>query len=114
MREPGSGMRMIAAKLFEGHGLSPKVRLELNDDEAIKEAVLAGLGIAIMSRFTLGLEHATERLICLDVAGFPLENHWYFAYPVGKQLSATARAFTDFARLEARELVHQGLARQPQ
>jgi DNA-binding transcriptional LysR family regulator len=114
MREPGSGMRMIAAKLFEGHGLSPKIRLELNDDEAIKEAVLAGLGVAVMSRFTLGMEHATERLICLDVAGFPLENHWYFAYPVGKQLSATARAFTDFARLEARELVHQGLVRQPQ
>jgi DNA-binding transcriptional LysR family regulator len=88
--------------------------MELSDDEAIKEAILAGLGVAIMSRFTLGLEAEPSRLICLDVDGFPLENHWHFAYPVGKQLSATARAFMDFARLEAKGLVMQGIARHRQ
>ena len=85
--------------------------MELSDDEAIREAILAGLGISIMSRFTLGLEPEPSRLICLDVEGFPLENHWYFAYPIGKQLSPTARAFMEFARLEARELARQGLQR---
>ena len=114
MREPGSGTRLIATKLFELHGISPKIRLELNDDEAIKEAILSGVGVAIMSRFTLGLEDESSRMICLDVDGFPLENHWYFAYPVGKQLSATVRAFTDFARLEAKGMVMQGIARQRQ
>ena len=114
MREPGSGTRLIATKLFEQHGLAPKISMELSDDEAIKEAILAGLGVAIMSRFTLGLEPEPSRLICLDVDGFPLENHWHFAYPVGKQLSATARAFMDFARLEAKELVQQGIVRRRQ
>jgi len=114
MREPGSGTRLIATKLFELHGISPKIRLELNDDEAIKEAILSGVGVAIMSRFTLGLEDESSRMICLDVDGFPLENHWYFAYPVGKQLSATARAFMDFARIEAKGMVMQGIARQRQ
>ena len=114
MREPGSGTRLIATGLFERHGLAPKISLELSDDEAIKEAILAGMGVAIMSRFTLGLEPEPSRLICLDVDGFPLENHWYFAYPVGKQLSATARAFTDFARLEAKGLVLQGIGRNRQ
>jgi DNA-binding transcriptional LysR family regulator len=109
MREPGSGMRQIAVKLFERHGLEPKIKLELSDDEAIKEAILAGLGLAIMSRFTLGLEAEPSRLICLDVDGFPMENHWYFAYPLGKQLSATARAFMDFARLESRNLMMLGI-----
>ena len=109
MREPGSGIRLLATNLFERHALAPKIRLELSDDEAIKEAVLAGLGVAIMSRFTLGMEAEPSRLICLDVDGFPLENHWYFAYPLGKQLSATARAFTDFARREAKELVMEGV-----
>ena len=85
--------------------------MELSDDEAIREAILAGLGISIMSRFTLGLEPEPARLICLDVEGFPLENHWHFAYPVGKQLSPTARAFMEFARLEARELARQGIQR---
>lgn len=110
MREPGSGTRLIATKLFEQRALAPKIRMELSDDEAIKEAILAGLGVAIMSRFTLGLEPESSRLVCLDVEGFPLENHWHFAYPVGKQLSATARAFMDFARLEAKGLVMEGLA----
>lgn len=110
MREPGSGTRMLATKLFEQHGLAPRIRLELSTDEAIKEAILAGLGVAIMSRFTLGLEPEPSRLICLDVEGFPLENHWHFAYPVGKQLSATARAFMDFARLEAKGLLMNGIA----
>jgi DNA-binding transcriptional LysR family regulator len=110
MREPGSGTRQLATKLFEQRGLTPKISMELSDDEAIKEAILAGLGISIMSRFTLGLEPEHSRLICLDVDGFPLENHWHFAYPVGKQLSTTARAFMDFARLEAKGLVTQSIA----
>ena len=83
--------------------------MELNTDEAIKEAILAGLGVSIMSRFTLGLEPESRRLICLDVEGFPLENHWHFAYPVGKQLTATARAFMDFARLEGKGLAMEEL-----
>lgn len=112
MREPGSGTRRIAARLFERHGLTPNVRLALNSDEAIREAILAGLGVAIMSRFTLGLEHEHSRLICLDVEGFPLENHWYFVYPAGKQLSMTARAFLDFARVEAKGLAMASVATQ--
>ena len=112
MRETGSGIRQIATKLFEQHGIAPRISMELNDDQAIKEAILAGLGVAIMSRFTLGLEPEQSRLICLDVDGFPLENHWYFAYPVGKQLSATARAFMDFSRIEAMAMVRQGIVSQ--
>jgi DNA-binding transcriptional LysR family regulator len=110
MREPGSGTRLLATTLFEQRGLAPRIRMELSDDEAIKEAILAGLGVSIMSRFTFGLEPETPGLICLDVEGFPLENHWQFAYPVGKQLSATARAFMDFARLEGKGLAMNGIA----
>jgi DNA-binding transcriptional LysR family regulator len=116
MREPGSGTRLLGMRLFEERGLNPRIRLELSTDEAIKEAILAGLGVSIMSRFTLGLEPVPSRLICLDVEGFPLENHWHFAYPVGKRLSATARAFMDFARVEAKGLVMeepQGARRTP-
>ena len=109
MREPGSGTRLLATELFAKHGLAPMIRLELNTDEAVKEAILAGLGVSIMSRFTFGLDAEPTRLRCLDVDGFPLENHWYFAYPVGKQLSATTRAFMDFARREAARLVVKDL-----
>ena len=79
MREPGSGTRRLATQWFEQHGLTPKIRMALSTDEAIKEAILAGLGVAILSRYTFGLEPEAPRLVCLDVEGFPLENHWHFA-----------------------------------
>jgi LysR family transcriptional regulator, low CO2-responsive transcriptional regulator len=110
MREPGSGTRSAVLDLFERHGLAPKVRMELSTNEAIREAILAGLGVSILSRYSLGLEREPAQLACLDVEGFPLERHWQFVYPVGKQLTVAARAFMDFARSEAKSLVHDALA----
>ncbi|MBI3044466.1 MAG: LysR family transcriptional regulator [Betaproteobacteria bacterium] len=112
IREPGSGTRMVTLKLFEQHGLTPKIRMELSTDEAVREAILGGLGVSILSRYTLGLEPEQTQLVCLDVEGFPLESHWHFVYPVGKQLSVAARAFMDFARVEAKNLVRDTLAQQ--
>ena len=85
--------------------------MELGTNEAIKEAILAGLGVTIMSRYTFGLDPESSRYLCLDVEGFPLENHWYLVYPEGKQLSPVARAFLDFARAEAKGLVLASLGR---
>jgi DNA-binding transcriptional LysR family regulator len=105
MREPGSGTRMVAQQVFEAHGAAPRVRMELSTNEAIKQAILAGLGVSIMSRYTLGLDVEHDQLVTLDVEGFPLERHWYFVYPVGKQLPVAAQAFMDFVRKDAKRLV---------
>jgi DNA-binding transcriptional LysR family regulator len=109
MREEGSGTRRIALRLFRERGLAPRIRMELGTNEAIKEAILAGLGITITSRYTFGLDPESSRYRCLDVAGFPLENHWYLVYPQGKHLSPVARAFLDFARAHAKGLVPASL-----
>ena len=111
IREEGSGARRITMRLFGERGLAPKIRMELGTNEAIKEAILAGLGVTIMSRYTFGLDPESSRYACLDVEGFPLENHWYLVYPQGKQLSPVARAFLDFARAEAKGLVLGSLGR---
>ena len=113
IREPGSGTRMVALKLFKRRGIAPKIRMELSTNEAIREAILAGLGISILSRYTLGLEPEQTNLVCLDIEGFPLESHWHFVYPVGKHLSVAARAFMDFARAEAKNLVQDSSERRP-
>ncbi len=113
IRESGSGTRMVTLKLFEQRGLTPKIRMELSSNEAIREGILAGLGVSILSRFNLGLESEQTKLICLNVEGFPIENHWHFVYPVGKHLSVVARAFMDFARIEAKKLVPGGFAQRP-
>lgn len=104
MREPGSGIRLIILRLFARHGLAPKIHMELNSDEAVREAIVAGLGIAILPRYTPGLPPLLSRLVCLDVEGFPLESHWHIVYPLGKRASAAARGFMDFARAEAKGL----------
>ena len=111
VREEGSGGRRIMMRLFHERGLAPRVRMELETNEAIKEAILAGLGVSIVSRHTFGLDPESLRLCCLDVEGFPLENHWYLAYPAGKHLSSAARAFLDFARVHARRLALESVVR---
>ena len=110
MREPGSGTRLAAEAMFARHQLKPRVKMELSTNEAITQAILAGLGVSILSRYTLGLDTGQTQLACLDVEGFPLERHWYFVYPIGKQLSAVALAFMDLVRTEARQLVVDHLA----
>jgi len=104
MREPGSGTRMIVLRLFARHGIVPKVRIEFTSDEAIREAIVAGLGVSILPRYALAVDPMLTRLVCLDVEGFPLESHWHFVYPVGRRLCAPARAFMDFARAEAKSV----------
>ena len=101
MRQRGCGTRMIAAREFARRALGADVRIELSTNEAIKQAILAGLGVSILSRHTLGLDIDQRRLAILDVEGFPLECGWYFAYPVGKQVGAPARAFMEFVRVNS-------------
>lgn len=107
MREPGSGTRKSVQELFDRHGVSVRVRLELGSNEAIKQAIAGGLGISVLSRHTLALEGATEQLAILDVQEFPIQNQWYVIYPKGKQLSIVAQTFFEYLLQEAKEIAHQ-------
>ena len=111
MREPGSGTRMVAYEAFDHHGLEPRVQMELSTNEAIKQAILAGLGISILSQYTLGLDTFEPRLSILNVQDFPIEKQWQFVYPVGKQTSSVSRAFMDFVRKEAPTLIKDHLGK---
>jgi len=111
MREPGSGTRMVAREAFARHGLEPRVRMELSTNEAIKQAIIAGLGVSILSRYTLGLDVTHEQLAVLDVEGLPVERSWQFTYPSGKQLPLIAQGFMDFTRKTAKTLVFDHLSK---
>ncbi len=101
MREPGSGTRMALERLFQQHRLKIRVRMELGSNEAIKQAILGGLGISVLSHHTLALDGTAGPFAILDAQDFPIQRHWYVAYPRGKQLSVVARAFLDYL-LEAK------------
>lgn len=104
VREPGSGTRLVTERLFARHGLTPRIRMELCSDEAVVEAIFAGLGVSILSRHSLWRLNHRGRLASLSVEGFPLESYWHLVYHAGKQLSFAARAFFEFAREHARRL----------
>ena len=99
LREPGSGTRMATERQFGESGLKLKMRMELGSNEAIKQAVIGGLGVSVLSRHTLELDTPTKQFVVLDVQGFPIKRHWYFVYPAGKQLSIIARTFVDHLRM---------------
>lgn len=95
MREAGSGIRLATEEYFAAHRLALRIRMELGSNEAIKQAVIAGLGVAVLSQASVQAELERGELVILPVQGFPLMRRWYVAYPAGKQLSVVARAFKD-------------------
>ncbi len=95
-REAGSGTRMALNRLLEQKGLQVEPYMELGSSEAIKQAVLAGLGIAVISLHSLRLELNAGKLVILDVEDFPIKRRWYAVHQKGKRLSLVAQCFLDF------------------
>jgi DNA-binding transcriptional LysR family regulator len=98
LRETGSGTRIATERLFGELGLKIKMRMELGSNEAIKQAVIGGLGITVLSSHTLESDTPSKQFVVLDVQGLPIKRYWYFAYPAGKQLSIIARTFVEHLR----------------
>ena len=105
VREPGSGTRAVTNRVFAARGLEPAIRMELGCNDAIKEAVLAGLGVAVLARYSIGFDLDPRALAVLDVEGFPIESDWHIAHPAGKHLSPIARAFMAMVQEEAQRLL---------
>ena len=98
VREPGSGTRLAVENLFAEHGLTIRPTMELGSAEAIKQAVLAGLGIAVLSREGIAREVAAGDLVVLDVEHFPLRRQWFAVHLKQRRLSLAARRFLDYLR----------------
>jgi DNA-binding transcriptional LysR family regulator len=103
-REPDSGTRHAAERHFSRHGVEFYSVMEMSSNEAIKQAVEAGLGLGILSLHTLELELATGRLVTLDVESFPIVRQWFVVHRKGKRLSAVAQSFLAFLTQQARPL----------
>ncbi|MFA6970839.1 MAG: LysR family transcriptional regulator [Gallionella sp.] len=100
-REKGSGTRSAMERVFALHGVQPRISMEMETNEAIKQAVQAGMGLGILSLHSIELELETRRLVVLDVEHFPLLRHWFVAHRSNKRLSSAALAFKEFLLNEA-------------
>jgi DNA-binding transcriptional LysR family regulator len=96
VREAGSGTRGAMERFFAARGLEIRSSMEMSSNEAIKQAVQAGLGLGILSLQTLEMELALKRLVVLQVEGFPILRHWYVVHRADKRLSPVAQAFKAF------------------
>lgn len=105
VRERGSGTRMTMERVFEERATPLRIRMELGSNEAIKQAVAGGLGLAILSSSTLNLDPSQKELAVLDVEGFPIMRAWYVVRPKAKQLSVVAVTFLEFLRAHVRLLL---------
>lgn len=95
IRESGSGTRYAIERHFEQLGVEPNVRMTVESNEAIKHAVMSGLGVSILSSHTLAFG-GSSGLARLDVEHLPVTTRWYLASLKGRQPSIVARAFLDY------------------
>jgi DNA-binding transcriptional LysR family regulator len=98
VREHGSDTRIVADDVFLNQ---PGVRLmELGYSEAIKQSVMAGLGVGVLSMHEVESELRSGQLVALDVQGFPLQRHWHSVYCSDRPLPPVARDFHEFLLTE--------------
>jgi DNA-binding transcriptional LysR family regulator len=105
VREQGSGTRVAIERFFARHNIQFHTGIEMTSNEAIKQAVEAGLGLGIVSIHTLELELETGRLQILDVFDFPILRHWYIMQRKGKRLSPAANEFKQFVLEQAKAFI---------
>jgi len=104
-REQGSGTRIAIKRFFDEHNIKLETSMEMNENESIKQAVQAQLGLGIVSIHTLELELETRKLVVLNVEHFPIMRHWYLVHRKNKRLSPAATAFKEFVLTEGKDLM---------
>ncbi len=105
VRERGSGTRLAVETLLAEHGLNVRPTMELGSIEAIKQAVLADLGISVLPLHTMEREVRAGDMVVLDVEHFPLNRKWYAVHLRGRRLSLAAQRFLDYLRNDAEDVL---------
>lgn len=107
VREQGSGTRMVVDKRMEEKEIQIEPYMVLGSSEAIKQGVMANLGIAALSLHSVSLEQQAGLLKVLNVTGFPIKRRWYAVHQNGKRLSLVARTFLDFILNNSEQVLQQ-------
>jgi len=107
VREQESGTRIAMERYFAKHQIQLTTGMEMRSNEAVQQAVQAGLGLGIVSSHTLASELETGKLVILDAESFPIMRQWFIVYRKGKRLSPVAQAFHDFVLTEGPTLMAQ-------
>jgi DNA-binding transcriptional LysR family regulator len=103
IREEGSATRQATERALRQAGVTLRPAMELDHTETIKRAVMAGLGVAFVSRYAVEDEVRTGRLRTLSVQRMNIRRHFHVIHDERRPLSASARAFTSFLEANGEE-----------
>ncbi|HQQ94887.1 MAG TPA: LysR substrate-binding domain-containing protein [Bacteroidia bacterium] len=104
-REEGSGTRMVMENYFKKNHMHIQKKMELTSNEAVKQAVIAGLGYAIMPLIGIRNELQNGQLQLMQVRGFPIRSSWRLIWLKEKKLSPAATAYLDFIRNNKEQII---------
>jgi DNA-binding transcriptional LysR family regulator len=104
-REEGSGTRLLMQRFFDLNKHNPKYRFQLRSNEAVKQAVIAGLGYSLLPLVSMRNELENGQINTVKKEGFPIDNQWRLVYLKNKRLSPVAKAFLDFIKANKAKIV---------
>jgi DNA-binding transcriptional LysR family regulator len=107
MREPGSDTLNSMREVFGRQFAKLNIAMQIASTETIKQAVVAGMGIAFLSAHTIGLDLLAGNLVVLDVQDFPAMLNWYLVHNRTKRLPPVAAAFKEFLLSEGAALIER-------
>lgn len=111
VRESGSGSRLALELHCQQQRLQVSPSMELGSNDAVKHAVLAGLGVAVLPKLSILSELALGSLHVVDLPGFPLRRSWCVVYPQAKHPTPAMRAFIDYIQQNIRQFEQMFLRR---
>lgn len=106
-REKGSGTRHVMEKFIRRNRLPVKKKMELTSNEAVKQAVIAGLGFSIMPLIGIKNELMNGELQIIPVKGFPIQSTWYLIWLRDKKPSPVAAAYLQYLRKEKQNIIKE-------
>ena len=109
-REEGSGTRLIMQRFFDLNKYNPKYRFQLRSNEAVKQAVIAGLGYSLLPLVSIKNELENEQIKIIKKEGFPIDSHWNLVYLKNKRLSPVAKAFLEYIQTNKADIVEKVLS----
>jgi DNA-binding transcriptional LysR family regulator len=106
-REQGSGTRHVIERFIERNQLKVKKKIELTSNEAVKQAVIAGLGYSIMPLIGIRSELNNGDLQIIPVKGFPIKSTWHLIWLRSKRFSPVAFQFLNYLKNEKAKIIKE-------
>jgi DNA-binding transcriptional LysR family regulator len=110
-REEGSATRLIMESFFERSKINIRKKIELTSNEAVKQAVIAGLGYSIMPLIGIRNEIENKELHIIPVDGFPILSDWRLIWRKNKRLSPLAQAYLNEVRQHKGAIIAQSFSK---